>query len=328
MQYKNNLASLLKKALVGLTVGALFIYLTLRQIDIENSIQYIRNANIYWIILPALFYFSIFILRAWRWQMLLSHVKKIELFKLFKLLFIGFLMNILLPFRIGELVRANLTGKKTAVPRTGVLASIVSERVFDGVIIVLLFCITMFSMPIPQWAIKSLYAGSSAFIAGIVILFVIARKKEVAVKIFSKLPIHLKFVEKLEDLFIKFINSLEIFSSISLIVKVFSISLVIWIMEGLVFYMITNAFNIHLGLMQCFLVIIIIGMGAALPTAPGGIGTFEFLGVLVLSFLGIDKNIAFGYLLTIHFIQLTTLVSCGIVSLIAEKVTLGELIKV
>jgi hypothetical protein len=237
-------------------------------------------------------------------------------------------MNNIFPFRIGELVRANVTGKKTGVTRTGVLASIVSERLFDGFVIVLLFCITLFSMPIPQWAIKSLYAGSSAFIAGIVILFVIARKKETAVKIFSKLPIHLKFVNKLEELFMKFINGLKIFSSLSLIIKVCSVSLVIWIMEGLVFYMITHAFNIQLGLLQCFLVIIIIGMGAALPTAPGYIGTFEFLGVLALSFLGIDKNIAFGYLLTVHLVQLTTIVLCGVGCLIAEKITLGELIQI
>jgi uncharacterized membrane protein YbhN (UPF0104 family) len=73
---------------------------------------------------------------------------------------------------------------------------------------------------------------------------------------------------------------------------------------------------------------IIIGTGAIIPTAPGYVGTVEFLGVTSLAFLGFDKNQSFGYIIVLHFFQLLAVCLMGIYSLTKEKITLGELIRI
>ena len=93
-------------------------------------------------------------------------------------------------------------------------------------------------------------------------------------------------------------------------------------------YIFSKAFFLNINIFQCFLVMIIIGTGTMLPPAPGYVGTVEFLGVTALSFLGVNKDQAFGYIVTLHVFQILTIFFWGIHGLITEKITFSELIHI
>jgi hypothetical protein len=112
-----------------------------------------------------------------------------------------------------------------------------------------------------------------------------------------------------------------------MLVWVVIVSIGIWAIEGTVFYLFSFAFHLNLNIFQCFLVMIIIGLGCMLPPAPGFVGTVEFLGVTSLAFMGINKSKAFGYILVLHFAQLLTISILGIRTLIVEKISFMSLLR-
>ena len=104
-----------KKFLIGLFIGGLFLYLTLRQIDFASCWQYIKNANFIWMFLAAIVYTLAFVVRAFRWQIMLAPLKTISSKRLFSFTYIGFFMNNILPLRLGEFVRAHIYGSSEKV---------------------------------------------------------------------------------------------------------------------------------------------------------------------------------------------------------------------
>src|SRR3989339_633035 len=122
-----------KKMIIGISIGAVFMYLTLRNIDLSACWVYMRQANLLILAVCMLAYIVGFIVRAVRWKSLLGAlVAKTPLARIFSLLILGFFMNNTLPFRLGELVRVQVSGKKLKIPRSSVLATMVVERLFDG----------------------------------------------------------------------------------------------------------------------------------------------------------------------------------------------------
>lgn len=320
----------MKKILVvifGLLIGAVSLYLTLRQIDLTTCFSYIVNAKWQFILLSALVYSFAFMVRAVRWHYLLSPLKLVPAKRLFFLIQIGFFMNNLLPLRLGEIIRAHISGKKIGVSRSGVLATVVVERLFDGLSYVILFLMVIPFLPVPQWAKKSLLMASLVFILGPVILFLMMRHRESAIKLFSKLPFPQIVYTRINTILTNFIEGLAIFNGKKdKLYKVIILSLCVWIIEGSVFYVLSFAYNIPLTFFQGLFVMIIIGTGSMLPTAPGFVGTVEFLGVTSLAFIGINKNLAFGYIITLHAMQLLTIFFWGITAIFKEKLTFSELI--
>jgi uncharacterized protein (TIRG00374 family) len=270
-----------------------------------------------------------FVLRAFRWEVLITPLKScVPVSRLFSLLVLGFFMNNVLPFRLGEIIRANTAGQKLSITRTGVLATILVERLFDGISYITLFLITIMFLPFPAWAKRSFTAGAVVFAGALVMLYFLLKHRELASGLMLRLPLPEKFKNRLQGMFNNFIDGLQVFSKGSSLIKVFFLSVAVWSVEGSVFFLMGQSFGIGLSIFQCFFVMIIIGMGAIIPTAPGFVGTVEFLGVTSLAFLGVDKNQAFGFIITLHLLQLITVSLLGIRSLITEKISFGELIRI
>jgi uncharacterized protein (TIRG00374 family) len=268
-------------------------------------------------------------LRGVRWKYLLNPAMPVSSFKLFSLLIVGFFMNNLLPLRLGELVRAHITGQKLQMSRSNVLATIVVERLFDGISYVCLFVVTVILLPsFPELAKRSFLLGGAVFGGAMLFLFFLVRNKERAAGMLRKIPMPEKMKPHFQRISINFLNGLGIFGRGKALITVFILSLIIWTIEGSVFLMMSNAFHLNMNLLQCFFVMITIGIGAALPTAPGYVGTVEFLGVTALTFLGINKDQAFGYIVTLHLLQFVTIAFWGIRTLLTEKISFSELIRV
>ncbi len=312
---------------VGLLIGGIFMYMTLRQVDFHNVAHYISQANWGWAVAGAFVYCSAFLLRAVRWQHLLEPIKPIEFKKSFAYLILGYFMNNVLPLRMGEFLRAFFTGTKLGISRTGVFATIVVERIFDGVAYICLFLLTVLILPFPQWARGSLIGGSILFFGVLTILILLSHHQEKVMKLYAYIPVPAKIKPRLEKILNNFITGLSILTDWKMLLLVIVVSIAVWAIEGTVFYMFSHAFHLTLSIFQCFLVMIVIGLGCMLPPAPGFVGTVEFLGVTSLSFMGINKNQAFGYILVLHFTQLLAISVLGVRTLIVEKISFGSLLQ-
>jgi uncharacterized membrane protein YbhN (UPF0104 family) len=125
---------------VGLLISAFFLYLTLRPVKFADLWLAIRTYNWLWSIPFLIVTFASMWVRAVRWRHLILPTASFRSARLFSPMMAGFAINGLLPARIGEFARAYILGSKGKVPVTAAFATIVVERIFDSlVLLVMLF---------------------------------------------------------------------------------------------------------------------------------------------------------------------------------------------
>lgn len=313
-----------KRTWIGLTFVIITFYFLFRNIDKEKLLAALTHFHILWLIPALIIYLLGYIIRGFRWIVLLSPIKKCSFKSLFPTLIVGFMANNVLPARAGELVRAHLNGVKEGISRSASFATIVVERLFDGLtMIILLWAALLFGhLPIQketmpasiQHAINwSPYVFGAAFL--VLFAMVIFKKWAVAILNWSTTFAPAKFHDTLENLISTFIDGLQILQSTKESITVLVTSLAAWTCEFTSYYIIAVGMDIAptpLSLWSAALLMAIVNLGILIPNAPGGIGLFEFIGVALLLPFGVDKPTAVGYMFIVHFFVLIPITLLGL----------------
>ena len=119
---------------VGIAISAIFLYISLRGLALDDFWQALQNANYWWLIPGVAVYFIGVWVRAWRWHYMLRPLKKIPTRTMFPIVAIGYMGNNIYPARAGEVLRAAVLKQREGVPISASLATVVVERIFDGVV--------------------------------------------------------------------------------------------------------------------------------------------------------------------------------------------------
>jgi len=124
--------------LIGIVVSVFFLWVAFRQVsDVGHLAEALGSANYLWLAPAVALYLLGLLVRSLRWHILLLPIARIPTASLFGILSIGFLVNNVLPARLGEIARAILVGRRHGISRSAALATIVVERIFDGVVMLL-----------------------------------------------------------------------------------------------------------------------------------------------------------------------------------------------
>ena len=119
---------------VGLVLSAGFLYLALRGLGISDIWQPLKSARYWWLLPGVGVYFIGVWVRSWRWHFLLRPVKKIKTSLTFPIVAMGYMGNNIYPARAGEVLRAFVLKRREDIPISASLATIIVERIFDGVV--------------------------------------------------------------------------------------------------------------------------------------------------------------------------------------------------
>jgi uncharacterized protein (TIRG00374 family) len=254
-------------------------------------------------------------------------LKKTKVLDNFPYTIIGFFANNIIPLRLGELIRAKITGERLHVPRSSVLATIVIERLFDVIMFVLFFFLIATVTSFPEFIKKYFYILTLAFFIYLSILYIMLTHKNKDLKVLSKMP-KLSVVKSLITVFFnRFTSGLVVLKKPSILMKSFIFSGILWITEALFVVIVAYACGIHISILSGIFTVIIIGMGSIIPTAPGYFGAFELMGVLALSTLSVDKDLAFICTAICHFLQLVIIFTLGGLCMLKAKITFSDLFK-
>lgn len=117
--------------LFGLALGALFLWIALRGVDVAAMRAALRRLDPVLVVLSFTLYWSGLYLRVLRWQTLLCQLGAVARRAVAETLIVGYAVNNLLPARLGELFRADYAKRRFGLSRTAVLGSIVIERLAD-----------------------------------------------------------------------------------------------------------------------------------------------------------------------------------------------------
>jgi uncharacterized protein (TIRG00374 family) len=295
---------------VGLLISIFFLYLALNGLQLENVWQALQEARYGWLIPGIGIYFIGVWVRAWRWHYLLRPLKSISTRSMFPIVTIGYMGNNIYPARAGEILRAVILKRREQVPVSASLATIIVERVFDGVVM-----LAFVFLNLPELArltsdsgfvgnIQNLaFWGAAAFLGVLAVFLMAAMFPMKAEIIFAWLINHLippRFRDKTLEIAIKFLGGLESLRSPREALMVFLTSIVIWLLETGKYWFVMHAFDFHVSFFALMLMNGIVNLATTLPSAPGYIGTFDAPGIAVLKAYGVVPSIAAGYTLVLH----------------------------
>lgn len=289
----------------GILISVFFLYLIIRQISPNQFFQTFSQIS-YFPLLPAIIiYFGGVYFRALRWRYLLKPVKDISILLSFKVISIGYMANNILPLRAGEFYRAHLLGLREGISRTAVFSSIVLERVFDGLSMLVFLAVLslIIGLPLPGWAHTVAYLSFAIFISLITFFILLVMFPEKISQIITN--ILRLFPEKLANPLNKFLmNSIEGLKSlqgIKSILIVLLLSLSAWLFEAGMYYFLFFSYKLGINYFAALLLVALINLGILIPSAPGYVGPFEFFCTKTLAIFSISASTAFSYSVLLHF---------------------------
>jgi hypothetical protein len=322
---------------IGIFFIILACYLLFHNIDMDKLWLAVTHFNLFWL-LPALAIYMLgYLIRGYRWVVLLSPIKKCTFRSLFPTLMIGFMANNIFPARAGEVIRAHLNGTKEGISRSASLATIILERIFDGLtmILVLWAALLFGSLPInkdtmPSGIQHAINLSPYVFGAAFLVLFLLVLFKKHAITLInffiSKAP--QKFHEPLGNLANTFIDGLQILQNAKESFIILIASLAAWTCEFTSYYLLAIGMGIAptpLTLWSAALVMAIVNLGILIPSTPGGIGVFELIGVVIVTPFGVDKAIAIAYMILVHLLVWIPITLLGAYFYTHEQLSLSKI---
>lgn len=279
----------------------------------------------YWVLIPAVAaYFVGVWLRAVRWHFLLRPVKPIASARLFPVVVIGYMANDVLPARLGELVRAYVLGEQEGVPKTTTLATIVVERLFDGIAMLLFVILVGLLVPLDSQITQIFRVAAIVFVTALIVLFGIGSSPERAIWLVQQgerlLPAKLE--GRVANLAERFIEGLDCLQSVPLSAMIFLLSIGAWLCEATMYFTLAQGFGLGLGFPAYMLTAAVANLGAMVPAAPGYIGTFDFGALASLRLFGANPGDAAGYVLVLHLALLLPVTLLGLVFLWRSNLSL------
>ncbi|HFD40095.1 MAG TPA: flippase-like domain-containing protein [Anaerolineae bacterium] len=289
---------------LGLAVSALFLYFALQGLKLSQVWFHIRRAR-YWWLLPgvAIYFFGVWA-RTWRWHYMLRALKPIPLGRLFPIVCIGYMGNNVYPARIGELLRAYVLKQEEQVSISASLATILVERIFDGVTMLLFVFVGLPLAPnVPADWRSFVIFFSLLFFGALAVFFVIAASPRRAQAVYNwgiDRLVPVRFREPLRGFADRFLEGLYFLRSGRDVGMIFITSLVIWLAETGKYWFVMHAFDFEVSFFVLMLMNGVVNLFTTIPSAPGYIGTFDTPGIKILSAFGVDPEIAGAYTLVLH----------------------------
>jgi glycosyltransferase 2 family protein len=274
------------RTIFGVLLSILLLWWALRDVSAAEVLHQIRAAD------PLLFGISIavalsgFWIRAARWGLLILPVGREVAFRpRLAATFIGFAANNVLPARVGEFARAFALSRFTGMRTEAAFATLVIERLLDGIILVGLLFGAMAAPgfpPVVQVGGVNLRAAASV-LAGIMALIVIglfsmvvARRQTVrlAYAVTRLLPARLQ--EPALVALRSFASGLAVLRSPQLFVASVLLALVQWMFLALSYHLGFRAFGIDdVPFSGAIFLQSLISLAVAVPSSPGFFGPFE-----------------------------------------------------
>ncbi|HUH66327.1 MAG TPA: lysylphosphatidylglycerol synthase transmembrane domain-containing protein [Syntrophales bacterium] len=316
-----------KKLAVGILLGALLIYLSIRGINFHDVVDGLNTIR-YGYLLPVLIsLFLIQVLRSFRWGIILSPIVEVDQLSLFSVTSVGFLAITAIPARVGELARPYLITKRSQIGMSAALGTILVERVFDCLTVLTIFLFALLFAPIPPWLMRSGLIFLAVIVGILALMTCMIAKREASVRVVNsicrKLPE--RYTLKVSHLFHQLIDGFKIMTDPGLLLKVVSLSVVIWLLDVTAIYFMFLASGFALPLTAPFVVMIILMIGITIPAAPGFVGNWHFACILGLSLFGIPKAEAFTFSVMFHVLCVGLIIVLGLLFLPSNRFSFSDL---
>jgi uncharacterized protein (TIRG00374 family) len=298
-------------------VSAAALLLAIRWSGWAPLLAVLRQVDYFVLVPAAAIYLISMAARALAWQVILGG--RASLLRMLAALNQGYLMNNLLPWRMGELGRAILLGRRPGLSPAMVLSSIVVERLYDmSLAVALLLALSPVAFG-ASWAPRAALVGGLAVILALGVLWLALARPQAIEWMLRRLPGGLGRWQGLWDNLRAGLASLR---DARQLLAGFGWMVLSWALAGAEYWLVLRAFVPEAQATWALLALCVTLLGVAIPSAPGYIGVFEASAVAALAVFHVDSSIALGYALILHGLHFGMTTLLGAAALAGEGETL------
>ncbi|HEU4328763.1 MAG TPA: lysylphosphatidylglycerol synthase transmembrane domain-containing protein [Roseiflexaceae bacterium] len=313
---------------IGVIVSVVFLAIAVNGLDLEHFWATVREANYWWLLPGVAVYFGAVWARTWRWHYMLRHIAAIPLRRLFPVVVIGYMGNNVYPARAGEVLRSYVLRRKEGVPISASLATVVLERLFDGLVMLLFVFVTLPFTPLPAGFDALVTVFSVLFLGALFVFLALAARPQRVGRIYAWFVdrlVPLRFRPGVHGLFDRFIVGLQSLRSPRELALIFLSSALIWLTETAKYWVVMHAFpGMDVPFTVLMLMTAVVNLATTLPSSPGYVGTFDVPGIAVLTAYGVPQALATGYTLVLHVALWLPITVLGALFMLFERIGWGD----
>jgi uncharacterized protein (TIRG00374 family) len=322
-----------KRVWLGLAVSLVCLWLVFQSLEPAALGAALAQTNFLYV-LPALgvYFFGVW-LRSLRWKLLLAPAIRAldadpatrdtasaaplspSTGRLFRVMVIGFTVNNLLPARLGEVARAYLLWRGERIEPGATVATIVLERVLDGLTLCAFAGIAALIVPFPPDLQRAAWITAGIFLVATIGLvgFLLAPRPFVALAVFLLRLLPERFAHLGERLVYSFVDGLAVLRQGPALAAVLALSVGAWLAEATMYYVIMLGFPFPARPEAALLGAAAANIGTMIPSSPGYVGTFDLpLQAVLTQVFGVPLAQATSYTLVLHAALVVPVVLLGL----------------
>lgn len=302
---------------ISILLALLFLYLALQNLEWPVFFSTLHNAQIAYLPLFLLWGSLNYVIRAYRWRVLLTSEKPMTILSVFLANMAGYVGNAVLPARTGELIRAAYIGKKENIPISFALATGLTERLMDVVALVILGALSLsftgLISSVVRASLNIMGSIGSISLAGIVLL---PRYANFIEHLVNRLPIlNEKQKEKLHSVIHSFLTGLASLLDLRRVALFVGLTGLVWLTDATGIVFLSYILSLSLTLPQAFVFLAALGLSSAIPSTPGYVGVYQFAAILALTPFGVSEAGAVALVLVSQIINLIVVGIWGMIAI-------------
>lgn len=288
---------------LGILLSAASLALAVKTADIEETWSALGQTD-YYLLVPALAALALTLAgKAARWKLLFDpRDGHPPLSKVFTVLIIGQMINLVFPLRMGEIARAYFIGEMAGSNKPLAMATVVVEKVVDMLAVLLLVIVLLLVVPFPEWLQRPVLSLALLSVVLFAALLLLAHQRGrlsgLLAGLISIIPSALRpgVLREQSD---RFLDGLGALRSSRAMAWVAALTCFVWLTSAVTNYFVFLAVGLDLPFVASVFLLLVLQVGVAVPSGPGKIGVFQYLAILALSLFLVpaEKALAAGVVL-------------------------------
>jgi len=282
--------------LVGLVVGMplslVFLWLALRNANLDRVWGELSAADPGLVALAVAANGLVYFWQAARWRRI-ARAPGVSTARFVEMIVSGVAVNNVLPGRIGDVLRVRWLQLSARIKGGTALSTVFVDRAFDVFALVVFIAISLPFVASAEWLLRIAIGGAALLVALVLIL--------VAARVYTRTRARDRrsrgFLRRVaRDTLEGLADPLGRRRSVTLA----GLSLAAWAMWAIAAWLVARSVGIELAPIEALFLAGVINLGLAIPSSPGFIGTYQWLGVSALALLDVDTDQALAFAILMH----------------------------
>jgi glycosyltransferase 2 family protein len=280
--------------LVGIPLGGVFLYLAVRGLRPEQVGDTIARAEPVRVALAVALMGVIYSVQAARWRWIARRAGDLSWHRFLRMVISSVAVNNVVPGRPGDLLRGYWLGRALQIPQSRAFSTVIVDRSSDVLFLVVVFAGTFPFVPHPSW-LRHLFVGAMVLGALVATALAISRwhvtRQRSGVRTLSERIRRSGLGRQLSGV----VHGTGAVVNRRDALVLAPLTCVSWGCWALAAWLVASALNVTVSPLEIVFLTTVINLGAAIPSSPGFVGTFQWLCVSGMALFDVGQADALAF---------------------------------